>query len=71
MPRIRISPAEGRSRPVRHLIVVDLPAPFGSEEAVEAAGGHLQVDAVHRALRSERAREPARLDGEFHRRGIV
>ena len=29
MPRMRISPPEGRSRPVRHLIVVDLPAPLG------------------------------------------
>ena len=28
-PSIAMRPLEGRRRPVRHLIVVDLPAPFG------------------------------------------
>ena len=38
----------------------------GTEKAVEAAGRNLQVDAVHRPLGSERARQAARLDREFH-----
>src|SRR5215204_5495245 len=42
-----------------------------SQESVEAAGRHVQVDAVDRALRSERARQPAGLDGEFHHSAIV
>jgi hypothetical protein len=29
VPRIVIVPAVGRRSPVRHLMVVDLPAPFG------------------------------------------
>ena len=42
----------------------------GTEEAVEAAGRDLQIDAVHRALGSERARQAARLDCEFHQYGL-
>ena len=60
--------ARACSRPVRHLIVVDLPAPFGPEEAVEAAGRHGQIDAVDRAEAAEVPRQAVRLDGEFHAR---
>jgi hypothetical protein len=38
----------------------------GTEEAVEAARRHAEIDAVNRALRSECARQPVRLDCEFH-----
>src|SRR4029077_9295303 len=43
----------------------------GPEKPVEAAGGNLEIDAVHRALRPEHPRESARLDREFHQHGIV
>ena len=66
MPRMRIEPAVGRSSPVRHLIVVDLPAPFGPEESVEAAGRHGEVDAVHGAERPKSRVSAVRLDREFH-----
>ena len=39
MPRIRIDPELGRSRPVRHLIVVDLPAPFGPRKPKKLPAG--------------------------------
>ena len=62
-------PAVGRSRPVRHLIVVDLPAPFGPEESVEAAGGDGEIDAVHRAEITEVAGQAGGLDREVPMHG--
>ena len=59
--------AEGRSRPGEALDRRGLAGAVGPEEAVEAAGRNREVDAVHRALRSERPRQPACLDREFHR----
>ena len=45
----RRAPASARSSPSRTRIVVDLPAPFGPEEAVHLALGDLQVQPVERA----------------------
>ena len=70
MPRMRMSPPDGRSRPGQALDRRRLAGAVGPEEAVEAAGRHLQVDAVDGALRSERARQPACLDSEFHQPGL-
>ena len=39
-------------------MVVDLPAPFGPEEAVHLAGPDLQVEPVERARAAERLDQP-------------
>jgi hypothetical protein len=36
---MRIDPELGRSKPVRHLIVVDLPAPFGPRNPKKLPAG--------------------------------
>ena len=41
-----------------------------TEKAVEAAGRHGEIDAVDGAQRTEVAREPVRLDREFHGVGL-
>ena len=56
-PSITASPAVGRRRPGEHRIVVLLPAPFGPEEAEEAAAGHAEGHVVHRRLPAERLRQ--------------
>ena len=47
-------------------IVVDLPEPFGTEEAVDLRARHVEVDAVDRPLGAEAAREVARGDRDAH-----
>ena len=46
-PATRALPEVGGSSVVSMWTVVDLPAPFGPEEAVHLAGGDADVDAVH------------------------
>ncbi len=49
IPATRASPSSGRDRVVRILTVVDLPAPFGSEEREDRALPDLEAQSVERA----------------------
>ena len=65
-PATRARPSVGGSSVVSMCTVVDLPAPFGPEEAVDLAFGDDEVDAVHGADVLELADEPLRLDAVRH-----
>ena len=70
MPRMRIVPARRPQQAGQALDRRRLAGAVRAEEAEEAAGGHGEIDAVDGAQRSERARQPVRLDREIHG-GIV
>ena len=61
-PSTRISPSVGATTPDTHLISVDLPAPFGPEQAVHLPGAHVEVHALQGAHSRVLLRDPADLE---------
>ena len=61
-----ISPAVGSTAPDTHLMSVDLPAPFGPQQAVDLAGLHVQVDALEGADARVLLHQPADLEDGGH-----